>query len=343
MKSNKFIQIVSCHAEGEVGNVIVEGVSPPPGENLWEQASWIHQDQSLRQYVLNEPRGGVFKHVNLLVPAQNPKAIQGFIIMEPEHTPPMSGSNSICVATVLLNIGIVKILEPVTEFILEAPGGLVPIKAFCENGKAKSIEIQNVASFADKLDVNLEVEGVGTLIVDTAYGGDSFVIVNATELGYEIKPDEAKDISEIGVKITAAANQQLGFTHPENSDWSHISFCELALPIFEEEGIKVSRNTVVIDPGKLDRSPCGTGCSARMAVLNVKGEMKKGDRMIGRSIIDSRFDCAIVNEVNIGNKKAIIPSIRGRAWITGTHQLKLDSDDPWPEGYRLTDTWPMKR
>ena len=343
MKSNELIQIVSCHAEGEVGNVIVEGVTPPPGENLWEQASWIHQDQRLRQYVLNEPRGGVFKHVNLLVPARNPKAIKGFIIMEPEHTPPMSGSNSICVATVLLNTGIVKMKEPVTEFILEAPGGLVPIKAFCENGKAKSIEIQNVTSFADKLDVNLEVEGVGTLIVDTAYGGDSFVLVNATELGFEIKPDEAKDISEIGAKITAAANQQLGFTHPENSDWSHISFCELAIPIFEEEGIKVSRNTVVIDPGKLDRSPCGTGCSARMAVLNVKGEMKKGDRMIGRSIIDSRFDCAIVNEVNIGNKKAIIPSIRGRAWITGTHQLTLDSDDPWPEGYRLTDTWPMKR
>jgi len=343
MKSNELIQIVSCHAEGEVGNVIVEGVTPPPGENLWEQASWIHQDQRLRQYVLNEPRGGVFKHVNLLVPARNPKAIKGFIIMEPEHTPPMSGSNSICVATVLLNTGIVKMKEPVTEFILEAPGGLVPIKAFCENGKAKSIEIQNVTSFADKLDVNLEVEGVGTLIVDTAYGGDSFVLVNATELGFEIKPDEAKDISEIGAKITAAANQQLGFTHPENSDWSHISFCELALPIFEEEGIKVSRNTVVIDPGKLDRSPCGTGCSARMAVLSAKGEMKKGDRMIGRSIIDSRFDCAIVNEVNIGNKKAIIPSIRGRAWITGTHQLTLDSDDPWPEGYRLTDTWPMKR
>ena len=343
MKSNELIQIISCHAEGEVGNVIVEGVTPPPGENLWEQASWIHQDQRLRQYVLNEPRGGVFKHVNLLVPARNSKAIKGFIIMEPEHTPPMSGSNSICVATVLLNTGIVEMQEPVTEFILEAPGGLVPIKAFCENGKAKSIEIQNVASFADKLDVNLEVEGVGTLIVDTAYGGDSFVLVNATELGFEIKPDEAKDISEIGAKITAAANQQLGFTHPENSDWSHISFCELALPIFEEEGIKVSRNTVVIDPGKLDRSPCGTGCSARMAVLNVKGEMKKGDRMIGRSIIDSRFDCAIVNEVNIGNKKAIIPSIRGRAWITGTHKLTLDSDDPWPEGYRLTDTWPMKR
>ncbi len=343
MKSSKLIHIVSCHAEGEVGNVIVGGVSPPIGESLWEQARWIDQDQKLRQFVLNEPRGGVFKHVNLLVPAKNKKAIQGFIVMEPEHTPPMSGSNSICVSTVMLDTGLIQMQEPITEFILEAPGGLVPVKAFCENGKAKSIEIQNVASFADKLDVNLEIEGVGTLIVDTAYGGDSFVLVNAAELGFEIKPDEAKDISELGAKITAAANQQLGFTHPENADWNHISFCEIALPLYEEEGVKVSRNSVVIDPGKLDRSPCGTGCSARMAVLNAKGEMKKGDRMIGRSIIDSRFDCAIVDEVNIGNKNAIIPSIRGRAWITGTHQLMLDSDDPWPQGYRLTDTWPKKQ
>ena len=343
MKSSKLIHIVSCHAEGEVGNVIVGGVSPPIGESLWEQARWIDQDQKLRQFVLNEPRGGVFKHVNLLVPAKNKKAIQGFIVMEPEHTPPMSGSNSICVSTVMLDTGLIQMQEPITEFILEAPGGLVPVKAFCENGKAKSIEIQNVASFADKLDVNLEVEGVGTLIVDTAYGGDSFVLVNAAELGFEIKPDEAKDISELGAKITAAANQQLGFTHPENADWNHISFCEIALPLYEEEGVKVSRNSVVIDPGKLDRSPCGTGCSARMAALNAKGEMKKGERMIGRSIIDSRFDCAIVDEVNIGNKNAIIPSIRGRAWITGTHQLMLDSDDPWPQGYRLTDTWPKKQ
>ena len=343
MKSSKLIHIVSCHAEGEVGNVIVGGVSPPIGGSLWEQARWIDQDQKLRQFVLNEPRGGVFKHVNLLVPAKNKKAIQGFIVMEPEHTPPMSGSNSICVSTVMLDTGLIQMQEPITEFILEAPGGLVPVKAFCENGKAKSIEIQNVTSFADKLDVNLEVEGVGTLIVDTAYGGDSFVLVNAAELGFEIKPDEAKDISELGAKITAAANQQLGFTHPENADWNHISFCEIALPLYEEEGVKVSRNSVVIDPGKLDRSPCGTGCSARMAVLNAKGEMKKGERMIGRSIIDSRFDCAIVDEVNIGNKNAIIPSIRGRAWITGTHQLMLDSDDPWPQGYRLTDTWAKKR
>ena len=343
MNSSKLIHIVSCHAEGEVGNVIVGGIAAPKGDSLWQKARWIDQDQKLRQFVLNEPRGGVFKHVNLLVPAQNPKAQQGFIVMEPEHTPPMSGSNSICVSTVLLDTGLIEMTAPITEFILEAPGGLVPVKAYCEDGKAKSIEINNVASFADQLGVFVEVEGLGTLKVDTAYGGDSFVVINAHDLGFEIKPDEAKDISDVGSKITAAANQQLNFTHPTNSEWSHISFCQMALPIFEEEGVKISKNTVVIDPGKLDRSPCGTGCSARMAILYAKGELRKGDRMIGRSILDSRFDCSIVDETMVGDKKAIIPSIRGRAWITGTHQLMLDPEDPWPEGYRLSDTWPIKQ
>ena len=343
MNSSKLIHIVSCHAEGEVGNVIVGGIAAPKGDSLWQKARWIDQDQKLRQFVLNEPRGGVFKHVNLLVPAQNAKAQQGFIVMEPEHTPPMSGSNSICVSTVLLDTGLIEMKEPITEFILEAPGGLVPVKAYCEDGKAKSIEVNNVASFADQLNINIEVEGLGTLKVDTAYGGDSFVFINAQDLGFEIKPDEAKDISDVGSKITAAANQQLNFTHPTNSEWSHISFCQIALPIFEEEGVKVSKNTVVIDPGKLDRSPCGTGCSARMAILYSRGELRKGDRMIGRSILDSRFDCSIVDKIMVGDKKAIIPSIRGRAWITGTHQLMLDPEDPWPEGYRLSDTWPIKQ
>lgn len=335
--------MVSCHAEGEVGNVIVGGVAPPPGDTLWQQARWIETDQGLRNLVLNEPRGGVFKHINLLVPAKNPAAEFGFIIMEPEHTPPMSGSNSICVATVLLDSGLIAMQEPVTEFILEAPGGLVPVKAYCEDGKARSIKVRNLPSFADQLDVSLEVEGVGTLSVDTAYGGDSFVIVDAASLGFEIKPDEASELARMGARITAAANEQLGFSHPGNPDWRHISFCQFALPITEESGVKVSKNTVVIDPGKLDRSPTGTGCSARMAVLHARGEMQPGDKLIGRSIIDSRFDCGIVETTRVGNKIAIVPSIRGRAWVTGTHQIMLDPDDPWPDGYRLSDTWPRKQ
>ncbi|MCP3689358.1 MAG: hypothetical protein GY784_13190, partial [Gammaproteobacteria bacterium] len=259
MRSKQLIHIISCHAEGEVGNVIVGGVPPPPGDTLWQQSRWISNDETLRQLVLNEPRGGVFKHINLLVPPKHADADQGFIIMEPEHTPPMSGSNSICVSTVMLDSGIIPMQEPVTEFILEAPGGLVPVKAYCADAKAQSIEINNVASFADQLDVKLEVEGIGTLTVDTAYGGDSFVIVDASALGFEIKPDEAHDLAKAGTKITAAANQQLGFGHPTNHEWSHISFCQIALPLSREKGVPVSRNSVVIDPGKLDRSPCGTG------------------------------------------------------------------------------------
>lgn len=336
------IHLVSCHAEGEVGNVIVGGVGPPPGDSLWEQSRWIAQDRKLRNFVLNEPRGGVFKHINLLLPAKHPDADYGFVIMEPEHTPPMSGSNAICVATVLLDSGLVEMQEPITEFTLEAPGGLVPVTAFCENGKAQSIEVQNVASFAGQLDASLEIEGIGTLRVDTAYGGDSFVIVDAAALGFAVRPDEAADLARMGARITLAANEQLGFEHPENPDWRHISFCQFALPLGEENGIKLSRNTVVIDPGKLDRSPTGTGCSARMAVLHARGIMKTGDRMLGESIIDSRFDCRIVSETRVGDKPAILPAVRGRAWITGTHQLLLDPDDPWPEGYRLSDTWPLK-
>ena len=343
MRSKKIVHMISCHAEGEVGNVIVGGVSPPPGDTLWQQSRWIDEDQGLRNLVLNEPRGGVFKHINLLVPAKQPEARFGFIIMEPEHTPPMSGSNSICVSTVLLDSGLIEMQEPVTEFVLEAPGGLVPVKAYCQDGKAQSIEVHNVASFADQLDVSLEVEGLETLTVDTAYGGDSFVLVDAAALGFEIKPDEARDLAQLGTRISAAANEQLSFTHPGNPDWAHISFCEFGMPITEENGVKVSRNTVAIDPGKLDRSPCGTGCSARMAGLHARGLMRLGDRLIGRSIIDSRFDCGIVNETRVGDIPAIIPSIRGRAWITGTHQVMLDPDDPWPGGYRLSDTWPLKQ
>jgi proline racemase len=262
--------------------------------------------------------------------------------MEPEHTPPMSGSNAICVATVLLDSGLIQMREPETAFLLEAPAGLVPVKAYCENGKAKSIEIQNVPSFADKLGVKLEVPGIGTLTVDTAYGGDSFVLVEAQSLGFEIVPDEARQLAEAGAKITAAANEQIGFQHPTNHDWNKISFCQFVMPIERRDEILSGRNTVAIDPGKLDRSPCGTGCSARMAVLHARGEMQVGDLFIANSILGSRFDCTILDRTSIGNVEAIIPTIRGRGWITGTHQLMCDPEDPWPGGYRLTDTWPKR-
>lgn len=340
MRSTTSIQITRCHAEGEVGDVITGGVAPPPGETLWAQSRFIATDDRLRRFVLNEPRGGLFRHVNLLVPPKDPRAVAGFIIMEPADTPPMSGSNAICVATVLLDTGIVPMCEPETRFTLEAPGGLVQIVAACSGGKARRISVQNLPSFAVRLDAKLEVAGHGTLTVDTAFGGDSFVVVQAAELGFALAPDEAKDLASLGARIADAATAQLGFVHPTNPDWRHISFCAFAGPVTGPTGNYTSRSAVAIRPGKIDRSPTGTAISARMALMQARGQMKPGDRLTGISLLDSRFEGEILGLTEIGGIPAIHPQISGRAWITGTCQLMLDPDDPWPEGYRLSDTWP---
>jgi len=341
MRTSQVVHVVSCHAEGEVGDVIVGGVAAPPGDTLWEQSRWIAEDQSLRNFVLNEPRGGVFRHVNLLVPPKHPDAQMGWIIMEPVHTPPMSGSNSICVATVLLETGIIPMQEPVTEVVLEAPGGLIRIKADCEDGKVKWVTVRNVPAFVDRLQATLEVEGLGTYEVSTAYGGDSFVIVDSGQLGFAITADEAREIAVCGMRITQAANEQLGFHHPLNPEWRHISFCQVTAPLVREGDSWLGRNAVVIEPGKLDRSPTGTGCSARMALLAAQGRLSPGERYIGESVIGSRFHCSIESATRVGDKDGIVPLISGRAWITGTHQHTLDPDDPWPQGYRVADTWPV--
>lgn len=333
------IRVVECHAEGEVGDVIVGGVEAPPGETLWEQSRWIARDDSLRRYVLNEPRGGVFRHCNLLVPPRHPGADAAFIIMEPMDTPPMSGSNSICVTTVVLETGIVPMTEPVTQLTLEAPGGLVEVEARCEAGKVLSVKVRNVPSFAYRLDTAIELEGLGTIPADIAYGGDSFVIVDAAKLGFTLSAGEARELADLGVRLSGAATEQVGFEHPTNPDWAHISFCLFASPV-EHGQTLATRHAVAIRPGKIDRSPTGTGVSARLAVLHARGQMTPSEMLVARSIIDSAFIGRIEEITKIGDVAAIVPSIEGRAWITGTRELRLDASDPWPGGYRVNDTWP---
>jgi proline racemase len=341
MRSTRVVHVVQAHAEGEVGDVIVGGVAPPPGATLSAQRRFIAEDETLRNFVLNEPRGGVFRHVNLLVPPKHPEAAFGWIVMEPADTPPMSGSNSICVATVLLETGLVPMTEPVTELAIEAPAGLVRVRAECRDGKVQCVTIRNVPSFADRLGATIEVDGLGTLMVDTAWGGDSFVIVDAEALGFAIDPAEARELAETGMKITAAANEQLGFGHPGAGGWDHISFCQFAGRLMREaDGALTGANAVAIRPGKIDRSPTGTGCSARMAVLHARGEMRPGETYRARSIIGSEFLCGIDGTTDLDGHTAILPIVTGRAWITGTAQLLLDPEDPWPGGYRLSDTWP---
>lgn len=269
MRASKVIHVVSCHAAGEVGDVIVGGVLPPPGETIWAQSRWIARDETLR------------------------------------------------------------------------PVGVVEVTATCRDGKVERVAEKNHASFADRLDAPLEVEGSGTLSIEFAYGGDSFVIVDAPALGFAIRPDEARDLVEVGTRITRAAEAQLGFRHPENAGWDPVSCCMLAAPVVAEGEVLVGANAVVIRPGKIDRSPCGTGCSARLAVLHARGQLAAGQRFVGRSIIGTEFHCHIASTSSLGGKAAVVPVIAGTAWITGTHQHTLDPTDPFPEGYRLADTWAM--
>lgn len=223
--------------------------------------------------------------------------------------------------------------------VLEAPGGLVRVRAECRNGKAERIFVQNVPSFADKIAVPLEVPGLGTITVDTAYGGDSFVVVDAAALGFEIVEAEAKDIARLGVKITNAANEQLGFTHPENPDWDHISFCAFCGPLGKTAKGLYGKSAVAIQPGKVDRSPTGTAVSARMALMFAKGQIQIGQEFEAVSIIGSTFTGTVMEATLLGGHPAIVPQISGRGWVTGIHQHMLDPDDPWPGGYKLSDTW----
>jgi len=251
----------------------------------------------------------------------------------------MSGSNAICVATVLLDSGIIPMTEPETRFVLEAPGGLVQVRALCRNGKAERIHVQNLPSFAGPMGVTVEVEGIGTLRVDVAFGGDSFVIVDAAAMGFALTADEAHDIARLGARISRAATGQLGFHHPTNPDWRHISFCLFAGALTQDAGGLRAGAAVAVQPGKVDRSPTGTALCARMAVLQARGQMGVGDRLTTVSVIGSTFGGQILGLTRVGNLPAILPELSGRGWITGTHQHMLDPDDPWPEGYRLTDTW----
>ncbi len=343
MKTGNVVHVVHVHAEGEVGDVVVGGVAPPPGETVWEQSRFIASDDTLRQFLLNEPRGGVFRHYNLLVPPRSPLAQAAFIIMEPADTPPMSGSNTMCVATVVLETGIVPMQEPVTELVLEAPAGLVSVRAQCSAGKVTSVELVNIPSFVVHDRIPLEVEGLGTITVTTAFGGDSFVMTDAHALGFDLVPSEADELARLGIRIRQAANEQLEFRHPDLPEWKHHSFTYFTGPISTTaNGALTSTNVCVINPGKLDRSPTGTGCSALMAVLHARGDMAVGDEFIGQSIIGSQFVGTIQSAVNVGGINAIIPTVSGQAWIYGTSQFYRDPSDPWPLGYRVADTWPHR-
>ena len=335
------IKLYNAHCCGEIGDVVI-GLDNLNFNSPKEGAIALFKDQKWRNFFLNEPRGGVFKHCNIIVKTSDPKADAGFIIMEPEDNPPMSGSNSICVSTVLLEKNIIKMNYPTTTLCLEAPGGLIKVVAECQNHKVKNVSISNLPSFVDKIDVELKTKQYGSIIVSTAYGGDSFLLCDVNDFNLKIIPDNANLFVSIARELLNEANEQIGFKHPTMPDLNYISFCQFMEPLeIDSKGQKTAKNTVVIRPGKLDRSPCGTGSSARLALLRKKNEIDIGERVITKSIIGSTFECFIESEVYENSKQMIIPNIKGSAFITGEQVLYKDNSDPFPEGYRLNDTWPL--
>ena len=332
------LTVVGCHAGGEIGNVVVGGVEPPPGATVFEQMQALRADDSIRKLLLHEPRGSVAVHSNIVLPSKRPDCAFGYVIMEPTEYPAMSGSNTICVATVLLETGMVEMHEPVTTFRLEAPGGPIDISAGCRAGRAEWVELENVPCFVDRLDAPLEVEGLGTILVDVSFGGMWYAIADAARLGFELVPSEARDLSAMGTRIHDAAREQLQLVHPENPEIAGVSIVEIAQPWQGND--RVSKNAVVVAPGRLDRSATGTGLSARIAALHARGQMRVGDSMTHASVIGSTFDGRIVREVAVGERTGIVPAIKGSAWITGVTRVLLDPTDPFPEGYLLSDTWP---
>jgi len=338
MRSRRTITVVGCHAGGEIGNVVVGGVLPPVGATVFEQMQTLARDDSLRRLLLREPRGSVAVHANLIVPSTRPDCDAGYIIMEPTEYPAMSGSNTICVATVLLETGMVEMHEPETTLRLEAPAGVVEVRATCHDGKCESVELTNVPCFADRLDAELDVDGLGAITVDVAFGGMWYAIADAHALGFSLEPSEARDLARVGEQIRIAAREQLPCAHPENPEIAGVSIVQIAEPW---QGVgAVSKNAVVVAPGRLDRSATGTGLSARMATLQARGEMNVGDTMTHASVLGTTFDGRIVSETTVGDRPAIVPAIRGGAWITGITQVIVDPTDPFPEGYLLSDTWP---
>jgi proline racemase len=335
VRAQRAVTVVGCHAGGEIGNVVVGGVLPPPGATVFEQMQALARDDSLRRLLLREPRGSVAVHSNLIVPSAREDCDAGFIIMEPTEYPAMSGSNTICVATVLLETGMVEMREPETTLRLEAPAGVVEVTARCSAGKCESVELTNVPCFADRLDASLEV---GSLTVDVAFGGMWYAIADAHALGFSLEPSEARDLSRVGELVRAAAREQLPCVHPENAEIAGVSIVQIAEPW---QGVgKTSRNAVVVAPGRLDRSATGTGLSARMAALHARGELHAGDAMTHASVLGTTFEGRVVAETSVGGRPAILPAIRGSAWLTGVTQVLVDPTDPFPEGYLLPDTWP---
>jgi proline racemase len=340
MRLQQVITVIGVHAEGEVGRVITGGVIAPRAKSMFECQQALQRDQDwLRGMLLSDPRGSVNAAVNLVTPPISVQADFGLIVIESDYYPPMSGSNLMCTVTAVLETGMLPMTEPVTRLCVDTPAGPVRVEAQCGGGKCRRMSFSNVPSFVLHRQRPVDVPGLGTIVVDVAYGGMIYVIVSADELGFTLAQSEARSLVEAGERIKQAAAEQLPSVHPTNPGIHTINQTLFAGPLGLQDGVKGAKNAVVVSPGRIDRSPCGTGSSARMALMHARGELEVGEAFRHYSILDTVFACSIEATTTLGGVEAVVTNVGGRAWLTGVSYYGADPEDPFPNGYRLNDTW----
>ena len=336
MKFTNELELLLVHSQGEIGKVIVGGAPEIPGGTTLEKMNYINTvDDSLRRFVTFEPRASVAMSVNLLLDPIRPEADAGFIVLQADRAHAMSGSNCMCVVTALVESGRVKMVEPETVVRLDTPAGLITARAKCEGGRVVSVSLDNVPCFAEVLDKEIATPKWGTIKADIAFGGVYYALVDVEQLGLTIEPSNARELAEAGIELKRIISERVPVQHPELDGIN-----ELAYVMFrsrEDDG--AIRTCTTLKPGRVDRSPCGTGSSANLASLHARGLVSTGQNRISRSIIGGEFTAEAIAETTVGGRPAVVPRITGRAWVYGREFLRIDSQDPFGAGFALSDTW----
>ncbi len=350
MRLNNMLTAIDVHAGGEPGRVITGGILDVPGASMFEKSRYFarHLDH-LRLRLLREPRGYPGLCCNVLLPPTDPRADAGFIIMEQSEYPAMSGSNTICVTTALIETGMVAVAEPLTRLLLETPAGLIEVSAEVAHGKCLSVSFDNVPAFATHLDAVINVPELGEVVVDVAWGGMWHVIADADQLGVSLEPDQGAEIARLGEMLRAAAAEQLPVSHPENPAIANVSIAQLSAKS-QTPGVDY-KNAVVISTGEfdrdrpqtwrgvLDRSACGTGTCARMATLHARGELALEQDFHHQGILKTVFTGRLLRTTRVGKYDAVVPRLTGSGWIYAVSQILLDDNDPFPQGFTVADIW----
>ncbi|MDO3435667.1 proline racemase family protein [Rhizobium sp. CBN3] len=336
MNWDRSLELLQVHCQGEIGKVILSGAPEIPGATMLDKMNHINRvDDSLRRFVTFEPRANVAMSVNLLVVPTRVDADAGFIVLQADRAHPMSGSNCICVVTALLESGRVAMSEPETLVRLDTPAGLIVARAACRDGRCLSVSLDNVPSFAEVLDREVETPKWGRIKIDVAFGGVYYALVDIDQLGLDITPANARQLAEAGIELKSLLAGQVSVAHPVLSGVDEIAYVMFR----SREADGAVRTCTTLQPGRVDRSPCGTGSSANLATLYARGEVVVGDRRTSRSIIGGEFLAEAIGEAEVGGRRAVMPRISGRAFVYGREQLRISDDDPFASGFALSDTW----